>query len=176
MAVRDLVSFDMGASNPPDGTAGNLPAARQTLKGSEAAPTHFLPVAAFSPTADEHMEFGPIRLPSWFVTFQDAIVQWGANAITGAALWSVRVWTLPEGSVDTYLEHPYAAAQTGSEAANVTEARRLVETPITIANGDGAAPGRMAMFRLTRVGSDTVTDTLAVDAEALTLTITANDA
>lgn len=176
MTVRWLCSFNAKSMTVPDGTAGNVPPGVSRIKGTQgAAPNSFDVVALYDATADELLQTDRFPLPPDFVSFAPCQVHWTANATTGTCAWAVRVAAGAEAAADTPDEHAFAADNVATEAANATEAGRLIVTPVTLTNADSAAAGDSVKLLLARRPAN-ASDTLAVDAEFWHLDLYYNDA
>lgn len=160
-----------GAAVLPDGSAGNAAPALLRFQGSEANPKkHFL-YLAFDAATDEFVWF-TFRMPVDYASGGVVKLQWMANATTGTCRWEVAIGAVTPADADTPVEHAAAASSTAGTAANATEARRLVETSITLANLDGLAAGDLVFLRVDRDADGTSgTDDLAVDAELVAVTL-----
>lgn len=162
------VHLPPGAAILPDGSASNLAAGMSRRQGTEANPKkHFLTLDYAGATNVEHAWWA-FRLPADYVSGGTLKILWMANATSGNCKWQARVGAITPADADTPLEHAQAAAATVTTAANATEARRLVESAITLTM-DSAAAGDLIFLALLRDPTDAA-DTLTVDAEVIAVT------
>jgi hypothetical protein len=160
------VNLAIAAATPPDGSSGNAGPALLRLQGTEANPKKHLLVAAFDAATDEHLTWA-FTVPGDYASGGAVRLQWMANLASGnSVVWAARIGAVTPADADTPVEHAAAAASTQATAANATEARRLVETAITLANLDGLAANDLALLLVYR-DADNASDTLAADAELL---------
>lgn len=155
------------SSITPDGSASNAAAQVVRLQGTETSPKkHFL-VAAFDAGTDEHL-WWYFRVPTDYSSGGAVKISWMTNNTSGnSVVWGARLGAITPADADTPLEHAQAAASTTTTAGNATEARRLIETSITLANLDSVAAGDLAFLVIYR-DADNGSDTLAADAELVT--------
>lgn len=151
---------------PSDGSSGNAAPAIQRIQGAEANPKkHFL-VAAFDAATDEHLTWY-FRMPSDYASGGVLKLLWMANSASGNnVVWGGRLGAITPTDADTPVEHAQAAASTVTTAGNATEARRLIESSLTLANLDSVAAGDLVFIIVYR-DADNASDTLAVDAELI---------
>lgn len=172
MATATL-NLPIGSADPPDGSTGNAAPGIVRIQGTESNPKkHFL-VAKFDPTTDEHLWWN-FRMPANYSSAPLVKLLWMANsASSNTVAWGARLGAVTPADADTPVEHASAAATVASTAGNATEARRLVETTITLANLDSIAAGDLAFLLVYRDADDTAAagDTLAVDAELISVAL-----
>ncbi len=170
MATATL-NFPPASGVQPDGSASNAAPAISRRQGSEGNPKkHFL-TADFDATTDEHLWF-QFRLPANYSSAPIVKLLWMANATTGTCRWGSRIGAVTPSDADTPVEHDQAAATTAGTATNATEARRLNETSITLANLDSAAAGDLVTLLVYRDADGTSgTDDLSVDAELINVAV-----
>lgn len=151
----------------PDGSSGNAAAQVVRLQGTESNPKkHFL-VAAFDAATDEHL-WWYFRVPQDYASGGAVKISWMTNsASANNVVWGSRIGAITAADADTPVEHAAAAASTTTTAGNATEARRLIDTSITLANLDSVAAGDLAFIVIYR-DADNGSDTLAADAELIT--------
>lgn len=149
------------AATPPDGTTSNAAPALLTVKGSAAAPSRFSLVAAFDPGTAESL-WWTFQMPDNYASGGLLRLLWEANAVTGSVVWGASVGATTAADVDTPVEHAQAAAATVTTAANTTEARRLVESTITLTM-DSAVADDLIVLRVFRDAAN-ASDTVSVDA------------
>lgn len=162
MTVATIV-LPPGSGTLPDGSSSNAAPQMSRRKGSETAPAKHLLTVDFDASTDEHL-WWVFTMPQNYASGPIVRLQWMANATSGSVVWGSQIGATTPADADTPLEHALGAATTATTAANTTEARRLVETTITLANLDGLAAGDLAyllVYRDANNGSDTCT----VDAE-----------
>jgi hypothetical protein len=156
-----------GAAVLPDGSSGNAAPAIQRFQGTEANPKkHFL-VAAFDPTTDEHL-WWTFRMPGDYSSAPVVKLLWMTND-TGAGeecVWGAALGAVTPADTDTPVEHAQAAATTQATGVNTTEARRLIETTITLANVDSVAAGDLVFLVVYR-DANHASDDLTSDAELI---------
>lgn len=161
------ILLPVSAGVPGDGSAGNAAPAMTRRQGSESNPKKHFFTADFDAAQDEHLWWS-VRMPANYASGGDVKVQAMANATTGTARVGARVGAVTPADADTPVEHAQATATTGAWAANATEARRLVEVTLTLANLDSVAAGDLVFVLFYRDGDGTSgTDDLAVDLEVL---------
>lgn len=167
MATGTL-QWAMNAAIPPDGSSGNAAPGMVRIQGTEANPKkHFL-IAAFDAATDEHVHF-VLQAPQDYASGGLVRLKWMTNsASANSVVWGARIGAVTAADADTPVEHAAAAASTTTTAGNATEARRLIETTITLANLDSLAAGDMAFLIVYR-DADNASDTLAADAELISV-------
>lgn len=157
----------IGAAVPSDGSASNGAPAIQRFQGTEANPKkHFL-AAAFDAAADEHLTWS-FRMPGNYASGGVVTGQFMTND-TGAsesAVWGARLGAVTAADADTPVEHAAAAASTTTADINTTEARRMVDFSITLANLDSVAAGDWVHIIFYR-DADNASDDLTSDAELI---------
>jgi hypothetical protein len=160
------LNLSIGAANLPDGSASNAAPGLTRIQGTEASPKkHFL-VALFDPATDEHLWF-VFRMPANYASAPLVKLLWMANsASSNSVVWGASIGAVTPADADTPVEHASAAASTTTTAGNATEARRLIETSITLSNTDSVAAGDL-VFLLVYRDANNGSDTLAVDAELI---------
>jgi hypothetical protein len=89
-------------------------------------------------------------------------------------VWAARLAAITPADTDTPNEKALAAASSTTTTVNVVEARRLVETSITLANLDSLAANDMLVLYVGR-DADNVADTCTVDAEMVAATVEFDD-
>lgn len=149
----------------PDSSSGNAAPQRQTYKGTNANPAVFGQRINFDASTQEFIWYKLIW-PDDYVSGGTVKIKWGANATSGNCIWSAKLGAITAGDADTFLEHVPAAASSVTTGANTTEARRVIESSITLANLDSVAVGDLVYLCIFRDASN-ASDTLAVDAEYL---------
>lgn len=170
MATGEL-QWAMNAAVLPDGSSGNAGPAISKLIGTESNPKKFLVIASFDAATDEHIHL-TFRAPANYASGGTVKLLWMANsASANNVVWGARVGAITPADADTPVEHAEAAASTTTTAGNATEARRLIETSITLANLDSIAAGDLATLIVYR-DADNASDTLAVDAELIVVALT----
>lgn len=159
----------MSAVNPSDGSSGNATPPIRRIQGTEANPKkHFL-VAAFDAATAQYLTI-PLRWPVNYASGGTVLFQWMANsASANSVVWAARLGAITAADADTPVEHAAAAASTVTAAGNATEARRLMDSSITLANLDSAAVGDLAFLIVYRDAANGA-DTLAVEAELIIVT------
>jgi hypothetical protein len=170
MATATL-QWPIAAATLPDGSSGNAAPAISRLIGTESNPKKFLQLASFDAATDEHLHF-IFRVPADYASGGDVKLLWMVNsASANNVVWGARIAIITPADADTPVEHAAAAASTTTTAGNATEARRLIETSITLANLDSIAAGDLAALIVYR-DADNGSDTLAADAELLNVALT----
>jgi len=168
MATGSILLPIIGATLP-DGSASNAAAQFQRVKSSAAAPSlHFVELL-FDPSTDEHA-YWTFRMPANYASAPVLKLLWKANATTNSVVWVGKLAAITPTDAETPNEKALGADNSATTAVNATEARRLVETSITLTNADSVAAGDLAtlcVFRDANNGSDTCT----VDAELVAVTI-----
>lgn len=157
------------AGTPGDGSSGNASPQLSRQIGTETNPKKAFFTYDFDASTDEHLWF-QFTVPQNYVSGGTVRIQWIANATTGNCVWGARVGAVTPADADTPFEHAEAAASTTTTGANATEANRLVETTIALANLDGLAAGDLA-FLLVYRDADNGSDTLTVDARLVNVSL-----
>lgn len=154
----------------PDGSTNNAAAQFERVKSSAAAPSlHFVQLL-FDPSADEHA-YWTFRMPANYASGPVLKLQWKANATTGDVVWVGRLAAITPADTDTPNEKALASANSATTSVNATEARRLVETSITLTNADSVAAGDWVTLLVHR-DADNGSDTLnSNDAELVSVTL-----
>jgi len=147
----------------PDGSTSNLAPGFSRRKGTETAPAKFLMTADFDASSVENL-WWTFTMPQNYASGPIVRLQWMANATSGSVVWGAQIGAITPADADTPIEHVLATATTATTAANTTEARRLVETTITLANLDSLAVGDLLVLRVYRDAANG-SDTCTVDAE-----------
>lgn len=164
MATGTL-SFQADAGTPPDGSSGNACPAFTRRQGTESNPKKHFVTADFDASTDEHLYFS-FRVPANYASGPVAKLLWMANATSGNVVWVARVSATTPSDADTPVEHASAAANSVTTGVNATEARRLVESSITLTNADSIAAGDLCVLMIHR-DADNGSDTCSVDAELI---------
>lgn len=147
----------------PDGSSGNGAAGLSRRQGTETNPKkHILTLDFDGGGAVEHAWWA-FRMPANYASGGTLKVQWMGNATSGDVKWQARVGAVTPADADTPIEHAQAAAATTTTTVNATEARRLMETSISLTM-DSAAAGDWISLVLFRDSGDAA-DTMTVDAE-----------
>jgi hypothetical protein len=169
--ATSTINLPISAAILPDGSASNAAPSITRRQGTNANPKRHYLTADYDASTDEHLWFS-FRMPANYVSGGVVKILWTANATTGTARWGISLGAVTPSDVDTPLEHAQAAASTAGTATNVTEARRLNETSITIANLDSAATGDLLTLVVYRDADGTSgTDDLSVDAEVISIAV-----
>lgn len=147
----------------PDGSASNSAAQFQRTKSSAAAPAAHFVELLFDPSTEEACYFS-FRLPTDYSSSPVLKLQWKANQASNAVVWGCQVSATTPADADTPNEHALATTNTVTDNCNATEARRLVESSITLTNADSMAAGDFITLRIYRVAANG-SDTCTVDAE-----------
>lgn len=146
-----------------DGSASNAAPQLQRTKSSASAPSPHFFEALYDPAADEHLAW-VVPCPPNYSSSPVCKIHWKANATSGSVVWVCRVAAITPGDTDTPNEKAYAAANSATTAVNATEARREVETSITLTNADSMSAGDTLLIVIHR-DADNGSDDCAVDAE-----------
>lgn len=169
MATGTL-QWAMNAALIGDGSSGNAIPALSRIMGTESNPKKVLLVAAFDAATDEHLHF-TFRVPADYASGGAVKLLWMTNsASSNNVVWGARIGAVTPADADTPVEHAEAAASTTTTAGNATEARRLIETAITLSNLDSIAAGDLATLIVYR-DADNASDTLAADAELISVAL-----
>lgn len=159
------IPLPLAAATFPDGSTNNIPPGQSLRKGSQTGTAAFIRTIDFDGAGAVENIFWTLRLPDDYVSGGTLKLHWMANATSGNVKWQARVGAVTPADADTALEHAFAAAATVTTAANATEARRVVESSITLTT-DSMAPGDLVTVHLFRDSGDAA-DTCTVDAELL---------
>ena len=142
----------------PDGSTNNAAAQFERIKSSASAPSlHFVQLL-FDPTTDEHA-FWAFRMPANYASGPVLKLQWKGNATTGNVVWVGKLAAVTPADTDTPNEKALGADNSATTGVNGTEARRLVETSITLTNADSVVAGDwvvLCVFRDANNASDTL--------------------
>lgn len=153
----------------PDGTTNNAAPRLQRVKSSAAAPAPHFVEAAFDAATDQHLSW-VLQLPGNYNGSPVLRLHWKANATSGNVVWGCRIAATTPADADTPNEHAFGTANTATTGVNTTEARRLVETAITLSNVDSMAAGDTIIVQAYR-DADNGSDTCTVDAELVSATL-----
>lgn len=110
----------------------------------------------------EHAWWG-FSLPADYISGGTLLLHWMANATSGNVKWQALVSAVTPLDADTPLEHAFGAVASATDAVSALEARRLLQSNITL-NMDGAVARDSIELCLYRDPSDAA-DTCSVDAE-----------
>lgn len=171
MATGSIL-LSVGSAVPPDGSSGNAAPAIQRVQGTETNPKKHYLVAAFDPGTDEHLWWN-FRMPADYASAPIVKVLWYTND-TGAGeecAWAAQIGAVTPADADTPIEHAQAAATIVLTGVNTTEANRLIETSITLANVDSLAAGDLAFLNVYR-DANHASDDLTSDALLVSVAIT----
>lgn len=153
----------------PDGSSNNAAAQFNRVKSSAAAPSlHFVELL-FDPATDEHA-YWTFRMPANYASAPVLKLQWKANATANDVVWVGRLAAVTPADVDTPNEKALGSANSATTTVNTTEARRLVETSITLTNADGLVANDWVTLLVHR-DADSGSDTCTVDAELVSVTL-----
>jgi hypothetical protein len=154
-----------GSAMLPDGSASNLAPALLRFQGTEASPKkHFL-VISYDGAGAKELAWWSFRMPTDYASAPILKIQWMANTLSAqSVVWSAQLGAITVGDTDTVLEHASAAASSATQSVNTSEARRLSEASITLANLDSVAAGDLVFLTIWRDSAD-ASDTCTVDAE-----------
>lgn len=163
MATGTL-GLPIGAAVLPDGSSGNAAPAISRVQGSESNPKKHYLAAAFDAATDEHL-WWTFRMPADYASGGAVKLLWQSNDVgaSESAVWGARLGAVTAADADTPNEHAAAAASTTTTDVNTTEANRLIETSITLANLDSVAAGDL-VFLLVYRDADNGSDDLSSDA------------
>ena len=168
LAQTGSILLGPGSAVLPDGSTSNLAPGMTRRQGTQTgAKTHFLTLD-FDGGGNLEGAHWVFRLPANYLSGGTLKISWMANATSNNVKWQAEVGAITPGDADTPLEHAFAAAATVTSAVNSTEARRLVESSITLTMDSAAAADiiELYVFRDSADGSDTAT----VDAEMIAMT------
>lgn len=173
MATGTII-LPIQAAAIPDGTTNNAAPALVVVKGTNTAPVRFLMTAAFDPGTDEHLWF-QFRMPADYSSSPVLKILWYSNDIGAGetCVWGCSLGAVTPADADTPLEHAQATAQTTGTDVNTTEANRLIETSITISNGDSVAAGdlvSLVVYRDANAGTDDLSSDAVLVAVSLEYT------
>lgn len=163
------IDLPINSADVPDGSANNLAPAVNRQKGTETAPQKHFATADFDWTQLESLWWHR-PWPQNYASAPILRLHWKANALTGSAVWGIKIGATSPNDADTPLEHALATASTATTSCNTTEALRMVETLITIANLDSVAVGDEVWIQVFRDGANG-SDGLGVDAKLISASI-----
>lgn len=163
------INLPVAAGVMPDGSTNNLAPGMTRRKGSETAPAKFFLTADFDASQRESL-YWTFQMPQNYASAPIVRLHWQANATSGSVVWAAQIGAVTPADTDTLVEHVLATASTATTAANTTEARRLVETTITLANLDSLAAGDEIVVCVYRDGANG-SDTCTVDAELISVSL-----
>lgn len=168
MATGTLILPIAGAVLP-DGSASNAAAQFQRTKSSASAPAaHFIELLYDAST--EESAYWSFRLPANYASSPVLKLQWKANTTSNSVVWGCQIFAVTPSDTDTPNEHALGTANTATTAVNATEARRLVETSITLTNNDSMAAGDFVVVRIYRDATNG-SDSCTVDAELVSASL-----
>lgn len=153
----------------PDGSASNSPAQFQRTKSTASAPVYHFIELLFDP-ATEESAYWSFRMPTDYASSPVLKLQWKANQASNAVVWGCQLAAITPTDADTPNEHALATTNTVTNNCNATEARRLVESSITLTNADSLAAGDFLAVRVYRVAANG-SDTCTVDAELVAVSL-----
>jgi len=159
-----------GGATLPDGSTGNLAPALIRVQGSEANPKKHLLALAFDGAGGKELAWWTFRMPADYLSGGAVKIQWRLNGTANAVKWQATIGAVTPNDADTPAEHASAAASATTTNVNTTEAGRLTETSITLANLDGIAAGDLVFLCIFRDSADGA-DTATQDAELLAATL-----
>jgi len=150
---------------PFDGTTDNAAPGFVTVAGSQAQKIQ-VPVLQFD-GAGSVIEYAcyTTRVPVDYASGGTFKILWMANSTSGTVKWQAQVGAVTPADADTILQHAWGAVATSTPSVNATEARRLIETSITLTM-DSAAAGDVISFLISR---DPINDTCTADAELISV-------
>lgn len=161
--VTGTIILPIAGAVLPDGSTSNAAAQFQRTKSTATAPAYHFVELLFDPTTEESA-YWTFRLPADYSSSPVLKLGWKANATANAVMWGCQIGAITPADADTPNEHALGTTNTATTSVNATEARRLVETSITLTNNDSMAAGDMVNVRIYRVAADGA-DTCTVDAE-----------
>lgn len=153
----------------PDGSASNAAPQLQRTKSTAAAPAPHFVELLFDAATDEMCSW-TFQLPGNYASSPVLRLHWKANTTSNSVVWGCRIAATTPSDTDTPNEHAFGTANTATTAVNGTEARRLVETTITLTNNDSMAAGDTITLQVYR-DADNGSDTCTVDAELVSATL-----
>lgn len=150
---------------PLDGSTNNAAPGYAAVAGSQTQKIQ-VPVLQFD-GAGSTVEYAcyTTRVPVDYAAGGTFKILWMANSTSGTVKWQAQVGAVTPTDADTVLEHAWGAAATSTPSVNATEARRLIETSITLTM-DSAAAGDAISFLISR---DPANDTCTADAELISV-------
>lgn len=161
MATGEVI-LPAAAFTPSDGSSGNAAPAGLVLAGTATNPKGYHRIWAFDASTQEFLT-ADFRVPNDYASGGTLKLLWTANATANSVVWAAKIGATTPADADTPIEHAYNTAATVTTAVNTTEARRLVESSITLTM-DSAAAGDLISLLLYRDASNG-SDTCTVDAE-----------
>lgn len=168
MATGTIICSIPGGT-PPDGSSSNASAQPDRIKSSGASPSPVFSQLLFDPSTDEHWMW-TFRMPGDYASAPVLKLQWKANATSNSVVWAARLAAITPADVDTPNEKASGSANSATTAVNATEARRLVETSITLTNADSVAAGDWVCLTVYR-DADNGSDNCSVDAELVAVSL-----
>lgn len=161
------IELPIAAAALPSGATNNAAPALVMRSGTNSNPVRRMLTANFDAATDEHL-WWVFRMPGDYASGGVVTLLWMANATSGNVVWGSSLGAVTPADADTPLEHAQAGATTATTAANTTEARRLVQTQITLANLDSVTAGDLVSLLVYR-DADNGSDTTSVDAELVSV-------
>jgi hypothetical protein len=163
MAVGSI-SLSPGSAVFPDGTTSNAAPALQRVKSTGTAPAPYLLQLAFDASTEEWVTFA-FRMPDDYASAPVAKVQFKmTSATSGAVVWGVQIAAVTPGdAVVVNSAKAFATVNTATASVPGTVGY-VVESSITLTNGDSVAAGDVVVLRVARVAAD-AGDTATGDAE-----------
>jgi hypothetical protein len=162
--ATSTIVLPVGAATLPDGSSGNAAPAMERVQGTESNPKKHVLAARFDAATEEFL-YWAFRMPADYVSGGAVKIQWGSiTAVTSTnVVWKAAIGAVTPADADTPIEHARAAASSATSANNTTEAGRLTEASITLANLDSVAAGDYVFLCISRDAANG-SDTLAEDA------------
>lgn len=154
-----VLELPISAAALPSGAASNAAPALVMRSGSNSNPVRRFVTANYDPSTANHL-WWVFQMPPDYLSGGVVKLKWMANATSNAVVWGASLGAVTPADADTPIEHAQAAVTTATTTVNTTEARRLVETTITLANLDSVAAGdliSLLVYRDAANGSDTCT-------------------
>lgn len=150
---------------PLDGSSNNAAPGFGVVAGSQTQKIQ-VPILAFD-GAGSAIEYAcyTTRVPVDYAAGGSFAILWMANSTSGNVKWQAQVAAVTPADADTPLEHAWGTAATQVASVDTGEARRLVQTPITL-NMDSTAAGDLISFLISR---DPANDTCTADAELISV-------
>ena len=162
------ISLTVTAAVLSDGSASNAAPQLKRTQGTDSNPKKHFMVMAFDASTRENCHWA-FRMPDDYASGGTLKISWmGAGASGSNVIWGAQVSATTPADADTPIEHAKSSAATVTTAGNATEARRLIESSISL-NMDSAAAGDFIVITFYRDAAN-ASDNYTSDAEVVAAT------
>ncbi len=170
MAIGTII-LPIGMAMLPDGTANNSPPKIQRVKGSVGSSPPYLLTAVFSHSSTQFMDWS-LRLPSNYTpgSLIFRLQFYAFNSLPGSIAWMFNYAAVKPGTANSSITAMSMSATYSSNGVEISTATAgdLMEVDWTTVSSDTVSvPGAFLLIRLSRDGTNTVTDTSTADASVV---------